>query len=130
MTQASAPGQASSKTASGRGTPAVRYLSGARRRGGTVSSTTPHGDGATQVFEVIHPFHPLRGQCFELVEWRSNWGEERVYYQDADGRLKSLPTQWTSLGAADPFILIAAGRAHFHVAGLVKVCERIRELRG
>ena len=41
------------------------------------------------MFSVTHPFHPLQGQQFVLVQVRLNWGEERVYYLDANDRLRS-----------------------------------------
>ncbi|WP_208461047.1 DUF5372 family protein, partial [Paraburkholderia mimosarum] len=36
--------------------------------------------GDTQLVRVTHPFHPLRGQEFVLLERRCAWGEERVYF--------------------------------------------------
>jgi hypothetical protein len=38
-------------------------------------STTHHCDTADTSFEITHPFHPLRGQQFQLVTYRHNWGE-------------------------------------------------------
>jgi hypothetical protein len=49
------------------------------------------------MFSVTHPFHPLYGQLFVLVQVRLNWGEERVYSLDANDRLRSLPLSWTRL---------------------------------
>jgi hypothetical protein len=37
------------------------------------------------------------------VSYRQNWGEDRVWFQDTkDGRLHSLPMNWTDAGALDP----------------------------
>src|ERR1700692_2292223 len=55
------------------------------------SSTAPHGDVADSNFEITHPHHPLRGQKFRLVTYRHNWGEDRVYFHNAEGRLSSIP---------------------------------------
>jgi hypothetical protein len=71
-------------------------------------------------------------QEFELVSYRNNWGEDRVWFQDGHGRLHSLPTGWTDAAAIDPFIAVAAGRSLFRVADLLEltkwidspVCER------
>ena len=41
------------------------------------------------MFSGTHPFHPLYGQRFVLVQVRRNWGEERVYSLDANDRLRS-----------------------------------------
>jgi uncharacterized protein DUF5372 len=53
----------------------------------------------------------LYQQEFELVSYRQNWGEDRVWFQDKkDDRLHSLPRNWTDLAGLDPFVAVAAGR--------------------
>ncbi len=64
---------------------------------------------------MTHPFHPLAGQDFEFVAYRQNWGEDRVHLHDENGRLFSLPAGWTDVAAADPFVVVAAGRCPFTV---------------
>jgi uncharacterized protein DUF5372 len=81
------------------------------------------------MFSVTHPFHPLYGQLFVLVQVRLNWGEERVYYLDANDRLRSLPLSWTSLAAPDPFVTIAAGRAYFRPIDLLTLTHLMREIQ-
>jgi hypothetical protein len=66
---------------------------------------------------VTHPFHPLAGRDFEFVAYRQNWGEDRVHLHDENGQLFSLPAAWTDAAAADPFVVVAAGRAPFSTAG-------------
>ena len=39
---------------------------------------------------------------------------------DADGLLLSMPAEWTDVVAADPFVVVAAGRSPFHTAGLLE----------
>jgi hypothetical protein len=80
------------------------------------------------VFEVIHPFHPLYGQRFEVVEWRCNWGEQRLYYHDLSGRLTSLPIAWTSFGPVDPVVCLGEGRAYFRAADLSELAGRLKEI--
>ena len=70
---------------------------------------------------VTHPFHPLAGLEFELVKRRRNWQQDRVYFYDGEGELVSLPAEWTDAVAADPFVVVAAGRAPFHLAGLLEL---------
>jgi uncharacterized protein (DUF433 family) len=41
-------------------------------------SIAPPTGGAAQTFRVTHPFHPLRGRTFQLIECRQTWGEYRV----------------------------------------------------
>jgi hypothetical protein len=68
---------------------------------------------------VTHPFHPLCGRDFEFVVYRQNWGEDRVHLRNEDGQLFSLPAGWTDAAAADPFVVVAAGRCPFTVDGLL-----------
>jgi hypothetical protein len=72
---------------------------------------------------VTHPFHPLAGRDFEFVAYRQNWGEDRVHLHDEAGQLFSLPAAWTDVAAADPFVVIAAGRCPFTTAGLLALAD-------
>jgi hypothetical protein len=74
---------------------------------------------------VTHPFHPLSGQEFEFVKRRRNWRQDRVYIHDRAGDLVSLPAEWTDVVAADAFVVVAAGRSPFHVAGLLELSELV-----
>jgi hypothetical protein len=68
---------------------------------------------------VTHPFHPQRGQEFELLDRRRTWGEDRVYFEDERGELKRLPAAWTSAADTDPFVSISKGRSFFRVEDLI-----------
>lgn len=92
-------------------------------------SIAPDCDGAIRTFRVTHPFHPLFGREFDLVTYRHNWSEDRVYYQDDQGQLKSLSAAWTSLGADDPFVVASAGRAVFRTADLLELAVLIERLQ-
>jgi hypothetical protein len=74
---------------------------------------------------VTHPFHPLAGRDFEFVAYRQNWGEDRVHLHDENGQLFSLPAAWTDAVAADPFVVVAAGRAPFRTAGLLALADLV-----
>lgn len=79
---------------------------------------------------VTHPFHPLHGREFIVVTIRNNWGEDRVYYHDEGGHLQAIPAAWTDAMAADPTVVISAGRAPFRLqdlAELARLVERIRK---
>ena len=45
---------------------------------------------------------------------------------DAPGSLRRLPASWTSVGALDPFVVVAAGRAHFRVTDLLELAALVR----
>ena len=80
-------------------------------------------------FYVTHPYHPLCGQTFELAAQNKEFGEDRVFYRDADGRMRYLPARWTSMAAPDPFVIAAAGRTYFRLEDLIRVAELIKDLR-
>ena len=63
-----------------------------------------------------------------LVMYRPCWGEDRVFFHHDDGRLTSIPAPWTSLGAVDPFVWLAAGRAYFRVEDLIAVADLVEAL--
>ena len=70
-------------------------------------------------FRIIHPFHPLRGAEYELVTRRLTWGEDRVFYYDLDGKLKSLMANVTDVAAVDAFDRVSAGRSAFRMDDLL-----------
>ena len=79
---------------------------------------------------MTHPFHPLRGREFNLVTYRRNWGEDRVYFHDDQGRLRALSADWTSLGLGDPFVVVSTGRAAFRTADLLELVALLDGLQG
>ena len=74
---------------------------------------------------MTHAFHPLHGRELDLVTYRSNWGEDRVYFHDDSGRLCSLPAAWTSVAAADPTVVMGDGRSPFRFADLLDLAALI-----
>jgi hypothetical protein len=54
-----------------------------------------------------------------LVTRRLNWGEDRVFYYDDEGRLLSLATNLTDLVPPDAFAQAAAGRSAFRIDDLL-----------
>jgi hypothetical protein len=78
------------------------------------------GEAASR-FRITHPFHPLRGAEYELVTRRLNWGEDRVFYYDSSGKLKSLLANLTDVNPTDAFELISAGRSAFRVDDLLEL---------
>jgi hypothetical protein len=66
----------------------------------------------------------------ELIAYRHSWGEDRVCFHDDDGGLRSLPVAWTSVVAADPVVVIGAGRSAFRVADLLELAGLVERIRG
>ena len=72
----------------------------------------------------------IRGsRDLEFVKRRRNWRADRVYVLDDAGELVSLPVEWTDLAPADPFVVVAAGRAPFRTADLLKLADEVARLR-
>ena len=68
---------------------------------------------------MTHPFHPLFGREFELIDYRHCWSEDRVFYLGPDNKVRSLPACWTSAGAVEPFVALSDGRSHLTIADLL-----------
>ncbi|MBV9325510.1 MAG: hypothetical protein JO352_17185 [Chloroflexi bacterium] len=79
---------------------------------------------------MIHPFHPLYGRRFVLLSCRQAWNQQRVYFEDDVGHLQSIPAKWTDVTAADPFVVVAAGRALFRPDDLIEVSRVIHAAKG
>ena len=72
-------------------------------------------------FRIIHPFHPLRGTEYELVTRKLTWGEDRVFYYDQAGALKSFLSNVTDVTSEDAFGRVSAGRSAFRVDDLLEL---------
>jgi hypothetical protein len=64
-----------------------------------------------------------------LVDRRTAWAEDRVYFHDATGSLRRLPAAWTSIAVPDTFVVISAGRAHFRTSDLLQLATLIVQLK-
>ena len=78
---------------------------------------------------MTHPFHPLGGREFEVVDVRSAWGEWRVYVSDEKGRLVRLPVSWTDWAEPDLFQAVSGGRSPLHIGELRRLVELVAGLR-
>ena len=72
-------------------------------------------------FRITHPFHPLCGSEYELVTRKLTWGEDRVFYYESSGKLKSLMTNVTDVVPSDDFDRISAGRSAFRMDDLLEL---------
>src|SRR5918995_4360089 len=94
----------------------------------TEQSNSPLASDTPQTFRVTHPFHPLQGRAFRLIDCRQTWGEHRVYFYDDAGQLARLPEQWTDVGPDDPTVVVGAGRAHFRYDDLCRLADLLMRL--
>ena len=64
-----------------------------------------------------------------MVSRRLTWGEDRVFYYDQAGALKSFLSNVTDLVPEDAFRQVSAGRSAFRVDDLLELSQRIERLR-
>jgi len=67
----------------------------------------------------------LSGQEFALITYRQNWGEDRIYFHDNQGKLVSIPAQWTSLFPDEPWISLSRDQSYFRVPDLLELIQLI-----
>ncbi len=77
---------------------------------------------------VTHPFYPWAGRGLEFVKRRHYWRADRVYVRDDADGLVSLPAEWTDAVLEDPLVVVAGGRAPFHLEGLFALLELVASL--
>ena len=68
---------------------------------------------------MTHPFHPLHGREFVLLNSVCRWGAEQVYFRNDQGRVVWLRAQWTSVLQPPPMVTLAAGRSAFRAHDLL-----------
>ena len=96
------------------------------------SSASPNAPGpndATLRARITHPFHPLLGEEIVVVDQRCSRHGDRVWFQAANGHVRSVARAWTSLAAADPFEVISAGRACFRPKDLLQLAALLDGVR-
>jgi Family of unknown function (DUF5372) len=64
------------------------------------------------------------------VAYKSAWGEDRVYFYNEAQQLVAVPAAWTDVIAADPFSVVAGGRAAFRADDLSELALLIQRLSG
>jgi hypothetical protein len=82
-------------------------------------ATAPVRPFPKRCFQLTHPFHPLIGREFEVVDFRHSWGDAWLYFYDDEGELRSIRAGWTDWEGENPFVALSAGRAHFRVDDLL-----------
>jgi hypothetical protein len=65
-----------------------------------------------------------------MIAHQRNWGEDRVFYYDADGRLKSFLANVTDMCPMDAFGRISGGRSAFRLDDLLELRELVDRHNG
>jgi hypothetical protein len=91
-------------------------------------TTTPDNTNGEQSFTITPPFHPLHGHSFPLLAHRFAWGEERIFFADAQTHeVRSLPLAWTSLALPDPFLVVGNGLAVLRFGDLQQLAQFLKQ---
>jgi uncharacterized protein DUF5372 len=75
---------------------------------------------------ITHPFHPLSGKQFDLLEYRRLYSEGYVWFHDDCGQLRIIPAIWTDFVKGDAFVEMAAGTSSLHTACLLELVELVQ----
>jgi hypothetical protein len=86
---------------------------------GSPTTANPLDDGGW--FTITHPFHPLCGVRYELIDRSTSWNFDRVFYFDSHGIQRSLSTNLTDVCPTDPFVVASQGRSAFRVSDLLEL---------
>ena len=81
-----------------------------------------------RTFKITHPFHPLHGKTFTLLDCRHRYGEYRACYRDKKGNLSSFPARWTSAVPVEPFVLVSNGRSPFRITDLLELSRLLKAI--
>jgi hypothetical protein len=57
------------------------------------------------------------------------WGEWRIFYYTDKGETAYFPRDWTDVCAADPFVVLARGRAVMRFEELQRLVKLVEELK-
>jgi hypothetical protein len=93
-----------------------------------VPSIAPIPSHEVRQIRITHPFHPMSGQQFDLVEHRCIFAESFVYFHDSDGHLREIPSAWTDSVKGDAFVEMASGRSQLHAGCLLELVDLIDRL--
>ena len=95
----------------------------------SIGINAPYSYGGIHKFRVTHPFHPLYGQEYEIIECKQIQARDRVFFNQKDGSKGSLPLAWCDLRPPDPYLDIEGKHSPFRVEDLLKLSDIIKEVR-
>lgn len=75
--------------------------------------------------EVVHPFHPLRGQRFAVLKIRRISGVEMLSLRHADLGSFAMPREWTDWAPPDKQACVSDAPLVVDAFGLVTLAELI-----
>ena len=92
-------------------------------------STAPNSSDKRRRVRITHPFHPLCGKQFDLIEHKCLFGESYLFFCHPSGHLRQIPAVWTDFLKTDTFVEVAAGRSTLHADFLLELAELLKQLK-
>lgn len=83
----------------------------------------------TEKFTITHPFHPMKGKTFGLIERKLVWCDDRILYLDKDSNLRLIQTNFTDIYEEGPFVAISNGRCDITFDSLVSLVNIIKAIK-
>ncbi len=80
--------------------------------------------------EITHPFHPRRGQRFQVLKVRRVSGVETLSLRESSGGTLCVPREWTDLGDASPYADIGIEPQILDSEHLVALAQMLEQIAG
>ena len=93
-----------------------------------VLSIAPDTGEEKRRVQITHPFHPLCGKQFDLIEQRYIYTESFLYFYDDHGHLREIPAVWTDFVKVDAYVELASGRSPLHATHLLELADLVGHL--
>jgi hypothetical protein len=78
--------------------------------------------------EIRHPFHPLRGQRFEVLKVRRIAGLDTLLVRDVDRGSFSIAREWTDWADPSPYDALGLPSQRFDADLLVELVRLVEQL--
>ena len=78
--------------------------------------------------EIRHPFHPLRGQRFQILKQRRTAGIDTFLLRDPDHGTFSIAREWTDRANPSPYDSLELPRRWFDADSLFELTTLIEQL--
>ena len=83
--------------------------------------TAPSSNEASGSVEIRHPFHPFRGQRFQVLKQRRVAGIDTLILRDATRGSFAVPVQWSDRAAPEAYERLGSPRR----LGLDTLCDLV-----
>ncbi len=78
--------------------------------------------------EICHPFHPLRGQRFQILKQRRTAGIDTFLLRDPDHGTFSIAREWTDRADLSPYDSMDLPRRRFDADSLFELATLLDQL--